>query len=25
MDRAVHQGTNEFILIGQEPWKQLPA
>ena len=21
--RAVHQGTDEFILVGQEPWEQL--
>ena len=23
--RTVHQGTDEFILIGQEPWEQLLA
>ena len=23
LEETVHQGTNEFILVGQEPWKQL--
>ena len=25
MVRTVHQGTDEFILVGQEPWEQLLA